>query len=122
MSKTIYLQAYFNTLQSFFEDMMRAFPNDADIPAYKVSVNMLQRTNPMMVVTSMLETIAPYEKMIETRDVDFFLKHTYPDTDSTFEPIIEKIKGMWTTLSESNQKVIWDYITALVGLAKKCVA
>lgn len=123
MSKRVFLDAYFTQFHAFLAELSRVFPDDTDIPAYKAGLSLLQKTNPMLLVTEVIRNTAPYEKMIADRDADFFLKHDFADNiaeDGTLEPIIQKIKGMWTSLSENNRKCIWDYITLLVGLAKKC--
>jgi hypothetical protein len=124
MSKKVYLQAYFHTLDSLIDDLLRVFPNDVDLITYKTSIGLAQRTNPMLFVRAIFETMGPYEKMIEERNADFFLNFDYSDlvsTDASLGPLFQKLKEMWSTLTPANQKTIWDYITNLSGLVKKCV-
>lgn len=124
MSRTVFIQAYFNTFHSFVDELMKAFPEDTLLPTQKMSLSLLQRTNPMLLIKSVHETILPYQKMIEDRNTDFFLKHSYSDetsADSSLEPLIQKIKEMWTELTPTNHRVIWDYITNLLLLGKRCV-
>jgi hypothetical protein len=125
MSRKIFLDAYYNNFNGFLGELSRVFPDDPDIPVYKTSLVLLQKTNPMLLVVEVIRGVEPYEKMIEERNADFFLKHDFAENiaqDGTLEPIIQKIKALWQTLSVNNQKCIWDYITLLVGLAKRCQA
>lgn len=124
MSKTVYLQAYFNTLHSLLDDLLRVFPNDTDLVTFKTSLSMIQKTNPMMLIRNVHETMSPYQEMIKQRNTDFFLKFNYDEfakTDQTLGPLLEKLKTMWNVLTPTHQKVVWEYITNLSGLVNKCI-
>jgi len=123
MSRTVFLQAYFNTFHGFLDQLSQVFPGDLDLPSYKAALSLIQRTNPMMAVSQVMETIAPFESMIVARDADFFMKYGYSEftaADTTLDPLIQKLKTMWGGLTPKNQEVVWDYITSLLQLGKKC--
>lgn len=123
MSRTVFLQAYFNTFHGFLDQLSQVFPGDLDLPAYKTTLSLVQRTHPMMAVSQVMETILPFEEMIMTRNADFFLKYGYSEftgNDTSLDPLIQKLKTMWVVLTPVNQNIVWDYITSLLRLGKKC--
>jgi hypothetical protein len=68
--------------------------------------------------------VVPFEATVRARDSDFFLKYEFSEyaDDSALDQVIGKLKNMWTTLSDNNKKVVWDYITLLLDLAKRCTS
>jgi hypothetical protein len=69
--------------------------------------------------------VAPHEDLILKRDQAFFLERDYTaeaEGDASIEQTITKLKGMWSQLTPHNQSILWDYITNITYLAKKCAA
>lgn len=122
MSKKILLDAFYNQFADFLSELIRVFPEDPDFPAYKTGLLLFQRTNPAFVIKAVHEHVAPYEETIRAKNVDFFLKHDYSghtENDGALEQVIQKLKGYWSQMSESNQTVVWKYITLLMDLGKR---
>jgi hypothetical protein len=125
MSKKILLDAFYTQFTDFLTELAKAFPEDPDFPAYKTGLLLLQKTNPALVLKTVHEHVMPYEATIRARNVDFFLKHDYSnhiDNDDALEQVIRKLKGYWEQMSETNQTVVWRYITLLLDLAKRYVS
>jgi hypothetical protein len=95
-----------------------------DFPAYKTGLTLFQKTNPKIVPEQVYIHVTPFEKSIRARDETFFLEHQFPDyaDDNALDLIISKMKVLWTTLNETNKKVVWEYLTLLLDLASRCAA
>lgn len=122
MSKKILLDAFYNQFSDFLSELMKAFPEDDEFPAYKTGLLLFQKTNPVLVIKAVHEHMTPYEETIRAKNVDFFLKHDYSghtENDGALDQVIEKLKGYWEQMSEANQTVVWRYITLLLDLAKR---
>ena len=121
MSRKIFMDAFFNQFHEFLEQLARVFPDDGDFPAYTMALSMLQRTNPGLVVSEFKTHVSPFAEVIKAKNSDFFLKHEFSDyaSDDTLGQIIQKLKGMWSELSENNQSSIWNYINLILTLAMR---
>ena len=121
MSRKIFIDAFFNQFNDFLEQLIRVFPEDTEFPAYLAGLKLLHRTNPMLVITQVKEHVSPYEETIRAKNEDFFLKHTFDDvSDDALDQVINKLKGFWGVLDDSNKKHVWEYVTVLLELAKRC--
>ena len=123
MSKKIFMDAFFTQLHAFLGELGRVFPVDEDFPAYDTALTLMQKVNPVLVVSEFTKHVIPFETMIREKNTDFFLKHNFSefDPDNTMDSIIKKLKGYWETMSEANKDAIWKYILLLVDISKRCV-
>jgi len=124
MSRKIFIDAFFNQFNDFLEQLIRVFPDDSEFPAYLAGLKLLQRTNPMLVITQVKEHVSPYEETIRAKNEDFFLKHSFDDhgTDDALDQVINKLKGLWAVLDDKNKQHVWEYVTVLLELAKRCTS
>ena len=124
MSRKIFLDAFYGQFHDFLDQLIRVFPDDSDFPAYKTGLTLLQKTNPKLVPEQVALHVTPFETSIRSRDEKFFLEHQFPEytDDNALDLIITKMKGLWTTLSATSKTVVWDYLTLLLDLAKRCTA
>jgi hypothetical protein len=121
MSRRIFLPALYTHFHEFLDQLTLVFPGDTDIATYKTALTLLQKTNPLLVPREVVNHVSPFEKVIRNRDEKFFLEYEFVEyQDGTIDKVIGKVKGLWTTLSEANKKAIWEYITILLDLAKRC--
>ncbi len=121
MSRKVLLDAFYNTFNTFMEQLVSVFPGDSDIPAYKTGLSLLQRTNPLLLPKEVIGHVAPFEASVRARDEKFFLDYSFSEyQDNALDQIIGKVKGLWSTLSDNNKKCIWDYIILLLDLAYRC--
>jgi len=125
MSKKIYLDAFFDQYEDMLKQCKEVFPSDPDWPVYLTGLAVLRRTNPAIVAQMTWKYVAPHEDLILKRDQAFFLERDYTaeaEGDASIEQTITKLKGMWSQLTPHNQSILWDYITNITYLAKKCAA
>ena len=123
MSKKIFMDAFFTQFHAFLGELGRVFSADEDFPAYDTALTLMQKVNPILVLSEFTKHVIPFETMIREKNTDFFLKHDFSefDPDNTMDPIIKKLKGYWESMSESNKDAIWKYILLLVDISKRCV-
>ncbi len=123
MSKKIFMDAFFTQFHEFMGQLIKVFPDDADFKMYDDGVALVQRMNPGLVISEFGKHVSPFDKVIRKRDDAFFMNHTFDslEPDNTMEQVIQKLKGYWTTLSAQNKSSIWDYITLLLDIHKRCV-
>lgn len=125
MSRKLLIDAFFNQFSDFLNELIRVFPNDADFPTFKTALTLLQRTNPMLVITQVKTCTDPYAEMIASKNENFFIEHDYSedvDGDGAVQQVIQKLKGLWEVLTPNNKKVVWDYVKVIRDLASRCSA
>ena len=120
MSKKIYVDAFFAQYEDLLQQMIAVFPEDPDWMRYRTALAVFRRTNPMVIVAKTWECVSPYEGAIQSRDEAFFLTSEVPEG-----PLVQtviKLRDMWEQLTVHNRNVVWDYITNITYLAKRCAA
>ena len=125
MSKKIYIDAFFNQYEDFLNQLKDVFPADGDFPLYLTGLAIFRRTNPSIVVKKTWKHVSKFEEMIKKRDEDFFMKRDYSDITEGEEPLeqtVDKIRGMWSTLTVHNKNIVWDFINNITALARICAA
>jgi hypothetical protein len=120
MSKKIYVDAFYAQYEDLLQQMMTVFPEDPDWMRYRTGLGVLRRTNPMVIVAKTWECVSPYEGAIQARDEAFFLNSEV--TEGSLIQTVAKLRGLWEQLSVHNRNVVWDYITNITYLAKRCAA
>ena len=124
MSKTIFLSAFYGQFTSFLDQLIVTFPEDTDFPTYKSGLFLLQKTNPKLVPEQIVLHVSPFEATLRARNEDFFKTRGFPEyaDDNALDLIIQKMMTYWDTLSSENKTVVWDYVSLLLDLAKRCTA
>jgi hypothetical protein len=123
MSNRVFVTAFYTHFHEFLDQMVRLFPDDTDLPTYKTALTLLQKSNPMLVPKEVVNHVSPFETSIRARDEKFFLDYSFTEyQDGAIDQVIGKVKALWSTLTDSNKKAIWDYITILLDLAYRCSA
>lgn len=123
MSKKIYVDAFFNQYEDFLMQLSDVFPEDPDWKLYKAGLSIFRRTNPRLVIQKTWKYVSRFEEDLKTRNDKFFLTRDYSDITEGEEPLeqtIEKVKGMWLSLSPHNKNVVWDFVNNIMALAKIC--
>jgi hypothetical protein len=123
MSRKIFLDIFYSQFSEFLDQLIKVFPEDSDFPTYKSGLFLLQKTNPILVPDQVVIHVGPFEQTIQARDESFFKEHGFDQytDDNALDLIIKKMKERWDTLSDNNKKVVWDYTTLLLSLARKCM-
>ena len=121
MSNT-YLSAFNNLVIKFNEDLIYTFPEENDFKVYKRGIMMINSANAKKICNLFKDYMILYRNKIIDKDESFFLTNNYTEIvnqvqSEGVEGIIMKLKGYWTTLSDSNKKTIWDYLNSLIKLS-----
>jgi len=118
------LTAFNNHFIEFLEDVSNIFPNDKDIKKSKVSLELLKKTNPRLIIKVWKEQIASkYREKIEAGDISFFLNKDYSsDIDGANESTkimssIERLRVPISNMGEDNQEKTMRYIQNLTKLS-----
>jgi hypothetical protein len=124
MSKKIFLDAFYGQFSTFLDQLITVFPEDSDFPTYKSGLFLLQKTNPKLVPEQVVVHVSPFEATIRARDEVFFKSRGFPEyaDDNALDLIIQKMMVYWDALTSDNKTVVWDYVTLLLDLAKRCAA
>lgn len=121
MSNRVFITAFYTHFHEFLDQMTRLFPDDTDLPTYKTALTLLQKSNPMLAPKEVVNHVSQFEASLRSRDEKFFLDYSFTEyQDGGIDQLIGKVKTLWTTLTDSNKKAIWDYITLLLDLAYRC--
>jgi hypothetical protein len=120
----MFLDAFYGQFSDFLTQLANVFPEDSDFPTFKTGLILLQKTNPKIVPEQIVLHVVPYETTIRARDEKFFMDHGFDDysSDDALSTVIMKMKTLWSSLGEHNKKIVWDYTTLLMDLAKRCIA
>jgi hypothetical protein len=120
----MFMDAFYGQFADFLDQLTKVFPDDSDFPTFKTGLLLLQKTNPKIVPEQVVIHVLPYESTIRTRDEKFFMDHGFEDytRNDTLGSLIMKMKTLWAGLSDNSKKVVWDYTTLLMDLAKRCIA
>lgn len=123
MSKKIYIDAFFNQYEDFLNQIKEVFPEDPDWKLYLSGLAIFRRTNPLIVVKKTWKYVSQFEEVIKNRDEKFFMDmdySTYTEGEEPLEQTIDKLKGMWASLTPHNRKIIWEFVNNITTLARLC--
>jgi hypothetical protein len=111
-----------NNLEKFFGDLENAYPGDKDIPYYRDKIALARRANAKMVVEHFLKMSDKYLEKIMEKDETFFLNlNLNGSLEDSYIQLINKIKGLWGTMSDASRQNVWKYFQVLLTLAIKAL-
>ena len=68
-------------------------------------------------INTFYNSLSSLEEMINLRDNNFFLmEHCF---NKNIKNLFIKLNFCWIQLSETNQKIVWDYIQLIYNLSKE---
>ena len=116
-----YLIAFNNLIIKFIDDLITTFPEENDFKVYKRGIQMLNSANSKKFCQLFKNYIFIYKDGIINKDETFFLTTNYSEvikkkTDTLYN-LINKLKGYWKSLSDSNKEKIWEYFHSLIKLS-----
>jgi len=107
---------------------LRASGKADDVPALdilKPSVEMIMQFDPKKSQAVFHECVVlRYGPQIERRDEKFLLENDYKESAADLgasTDIVDMVKKVWTKLDVQEKNAIWDHLTLLVMLSKRCV-
>jgi len=123
-----HLNAFLNQLEGFVNEILVVFPNDTDFKVLSNSIGLLRKTNPRSILTLFFTSILPYKKYIMSKDENFFLIHEFIEDDTTVDiekndiiDMTNKLRVLWSNLTDVNKEMIWKYFQVLILLGERCI-
>jgi hypothetical protein len=105
--------------KEFFKELNKMFPDDAVTKIALQSFNILKSMNKKMPCEYFFDNVVKlYEQDILDK-IPFFVSDTF-DIPITFPIILTKLKEVWQVLDAKSKIALWDHITVLLVLCKKC--
>ena len=120
MSGAMYMKTFFKQIMEVVGQMEEMFPDDPDFKVFQTFLGLLQRTNPLAVLSTFREhVVLKYETQIVNRDEEFILGHTPVEYGNDIMDIIGKMKTYWKVLSDPSKDSLWQYLHVLTQLCKR---
>jgi hypothetical protein len=117
----------FNTqLLRFFQELHETFPEERDIKLAMEAIEGAKKINPKMILDLFWDNV--YKELsdaIKREDEDFvinFAKSKISNQFNEMSPALLIFEKHWPTMTESNQKAIWNYLKVLCVLCEKARA
>ena len=104
------IAAFCDMMELFCDELIQTFPDEKSFKRYKVTIEMSRKVNPRRVVTTYMDSLAPYAQKLMAKD-DTFILEDAKNIDSISDL---NIAGIWTPdLSENTKGAIWQYLQTL---------
>jgi len=114
-----------NRLVDFFEDLAATFPEERDIKMGLEAIKGAKKINPRLVLDMFVEYIKkPLETFILAEDEEKIISYARQIISEKFNeisPAIMIFDKYWGSMSEKNQRAVWNHLKVLVLLADKVV-
>jgi iron-sulfur cluster repair protein YtfE (RIC family) len=121
MSST--LGIFVNKLISFFEDLSETFPEEREIKLATEALHGVKKINPRLMFDMFVEYVKkPLQEHIMKEDEEKIIAFARAAIDSQFNeisPALMIFDKHWGTMSEKNQRAVWNHLKVLVILADK---
>jgi hypothetical protein len=123
----------FNTkIIEFLNDLIVLFPNDSDFKMYKTAINLVKLADNKKPLQYYKRFVTDeYKEHINNRNDKFFLEHDYSEIINDNElnsevgasdissKIVNRLKGYWSSLTDDNKVIVWDYFTLFLKISEK---
>jgi hypothetical protein len=116
----------FNTqLIRFFKELSETYPEERDIRLAVEAIEGAKKINPKMILDLFKDYV--YDDLnepIQREDEDYVLDYAKKKISSKFNemsPALIIFDKHWITMTEQNQKAIWNYLKVLCILCKKAL-
>ena len=120
---TTMLGMFNNRLVDFFEDLAATFPEERDIKMGLEAIKGAKKINPRLVLDMFVEYIKnPLQTFILAEDEEKIISYARQIISEKFNeisPAIMIFDKYWGSMSEQNQRAVWNHLKVLVLLADK---
>jgi len=121
MSSTIGI--FVNKLISFFEDLSETFPEEREIKLATEALQGVKKINPRLMLDMFVEYVKkPLQEHIMKEDEEQIIAFARAAIDSQFNeisPALMIFDKHWSSMTEKNQRAVWNHLKVLVILADK---
>ena len=110
---------FYKQLKSFLRELVVVFPeSDDDLLTITTSINLaIIDDDCNELIHKFYKALLPVHDEIYTRSTVIFDKINWEKTTYEYQ-LFQKLKNRWSTFTENDKKVIWDYIHVLYGLSE----
>jgi len=117
-SKTVLLNAMYDQLFSFLDELVAMYPEDSDFQVFKTTLKMIKMTNPSLTATYIKEYTNQFSEQINKRDEHFFIDYSFEEYgDNVDLNIFAKLKNYFKNMSEKSKENVWKYTENIVKIA-----
>lgn len=116
----------FNTqLIRFFKELSETYPEERDIKLAVEAIEGAKKINPKMILDLFKDYV--YDDLnepIQREDEEYVLDYAKKKISKNFNemsPALIIFDKHWSTMTEQNQKAIWNYLKVLCVLCKKAL-
>lgn len=117
------LGIFVNKLISFFEDLSETFPEEREIKLATEALHGVKKINPRLMFDMFVEYVKkPLHEHIMKEDEEKIIAFARAAIDSQFNeisPALMIFDKHWSSMSEKNQRAVWNHLKVLVILADK---
>jgi hypothetical protein len=113
---------FYKNLKLFLKELVVVFPeDDEELQIITTSINLAIIDNDETILKNFYISLQTLESDILNRNNEVFNKDpsSYWEKTSYEYKLFTKLNSQWTTFSDYNQKIIWDYIQVLYNISKK---
>lgn len=118
-----YLELFNAKFREFVSDLVKVFPEDSELKLLQKSIALILVVDERLILNIYRDRVLiPFGDKLMERNEEFFLENNYQEIQKEVEDgarIIEKVKGFWKTLDDTNKEVVWKYLLVLLMLCKK---
>lgn len=118
-----YLELFNAKFREFVVDLVKVFPDDAELKLLQKSIALILVVNERLLVEIYRDhVLVPFGDKLMERNEEFFMANNYQEIEKEVEDgarIIQKVKGYWKTLDDGNKEVVWKYMLVLLKLCSK---
>ena len=120
------LTAFNNQLVQFFEELVGTFPEEKDIRMGLEAINGAKKVNPRLILDLFfVHVYTPLAEPIARKDIELVQSVARQKIATQFNEIMPALAifdRLWTTMTPSNQEVIWKYMKVLCILCERARA
>lgn len=124
MSKKAFLPIFNSNLMTFLDTLSKTFPDSPHFKRASVAVSSILIIDAEIPLLQFVSHVSPHREQVLNCDSDFFLSKSSDSfvagSDNTTD-IIEYLKNLWLGITDSNRKVIWNWLHVLIKISDKCV-
>jgi hypothetical protein len=120
------IQAFNNQLINFVEDLSQTYTEEKELARALDALRALKKVNPKLIHSSFMQFVYPdFAGPVKGEDETALIQNAHKMLNGEFRDyafaylIFDK---HWSTMSEANKKMIWNWCKVLVVLAEKAVS
>jgi hypothetical protein len=117
-----YLGAFNNQLIRFFEELTDSYPEEKGIKMALEAIQATKKINPKLILDLFYDNVySPCHEWVENEDdaIIGYAKNKIQNEYNEMSAALFIFDKYWTSMSENNQKVIWQYLKVLCVLCEK---